>query len=180
MKIFVSQPMRGKSREEIEIARTEALEKFRTEFPDNDYEIIDSILNIEEPHTPLYCLGRSLELLSTADLILMLPGWSKTRGCVIEYICASQYGITICNQDNNLSAESVVMSLVNAIDDDIHDNSSDMDELIRTNKRAALDVLSKCCDNLSTITEPAHSSGNIYSALSELFDELKEATEAAQ
>lgn len=56
MKIFVSQPMRGKSKDEIESARKVALNKFKEQFPDNDYEIIDSVLDADEKHPALYWL----------------------------------------------------------------------------------------------------------------------------
>lgn len=43
--------------------------------------------------TPLWYLGKSIELLSTADVAYFLKGWNTARGCRIEYMCANDYGI---------------------------------------------------------------------------------------
>ena len=57
----------------------------------DDAEIIDSFIDGEG--TPLWYLGKSIELLSTADIAYFLKGWNTARGCRIEYMCASDYGI---------------------------------------------------------------------------------------
>ena len=40
-------------------------------------------------------LGKSLELLSTADIAYFAKGWENARGCRIENTCAIEYGITV-------------------------------------------------------------------------------------
>ena len=51
----------------------------------------------DSPHDakPLWFLGKSLELLSTADVSVFAKNWENTRGCRIEHECAVQYGIKI-------------------------------------------------------------------------------------
>ena len=44
---------------------------------------------------PLWFLGKSLELLSTADMAYFAKGWENARGCKIENECAIQYGVTV-------------------------------------------------------------------------------------
>ena len=171
MKIFVSQPMRGKNKDEIKAARKAALEKFNEQFPDNEYEIIDSILDVNDEHPPLYWLGRSLQLLSEADLILMMPGWTKTRGCVIEYLCASRYGITICNQDDNVDARDRVDALLDAINSD-KQYAPDLNALIKSDKKAAVQILSQFCATVGKTQAPVLGENNVYEALGSLFDEL--------
>ena len=59
-------------------------------------EIIDSFFqNAPADARPLWFLGKSLELLSTADVAYFAPGWKEARGCKIEHECANQYGITM-------------------------------------------------------------------------------------
>ena len=41
---------------------------------------------------PLWYLGKSLELLSTADIAYFAKGWEEARGCRIEHECAEEYG----------------------------------------------------------------------------------------
>ena len=90
MKLFISQPMKGLSNEDIQKAREDVINKYP------EYEIIDSFF-IGAPHDakPLWFLGKAIELLSTADAAIFLDGWKKSRGCKIEHYCAKEYGITI-------------------------------------------------------------------------------------
>ena len=90
MKIFISQPMKGLSEKEIKSNREKAIKKIKSLYGD-DVEIIDSYIDGEG--TPLWCLGKSIELLSTADVAYFLKGWNTARGCRIEYMCADNYGI---------------------------------------------------------------------------------------
>lgn len=90
MKIFISQPMKGLSEKEIKSNREKAIKKVKCLYGD-DVEIIDSY--IDGGGTPLWCLGKSIELLSTADVAYFLKGWNTARGCRIEYMCADNYGI---------------------------------------------------------------------------------------
>ena len=41
----------------------------------------------------LWFLGKSLELLSTADVAYFAEGWNEFRGCKIEHTCAVEYDI---------------------------------------------------------------------------------------
>ena len=90
MKIFISQPMKGLSEKEIKSNREKTIKKIKSLYGD-DVEIIDSY--IDGGGTPLWCLGKSIELLSTADVAYFLKGWNTARGCRIEYMCADNYGI---------------------------------------------------------------------------------------
>lgn len=90
MKIFISQPMKNLSEEEIKADRKRAIEKAQTIYGD-DVEIIDSYNN--KYQKPLVCLAKSIELLAAADIAYFCKGWNKARGCRIEYMCANDYGI---------------------------------------------------------------------------------------
>lgn len=92
MKVFVSQPMKGLTEQEIKLNRAKAIENIKS-ICGNDVEIIDNYFDNNEK--PLFNLGKSIELLSTADIIYLCKGWNKARGCNIEYMCASDYGIKI-------------------------------------------------------------------------------------
>lgn len=97
-KVFISQPMRGRTGEEILAERARVVQVVR-DAVDEDIEVIDSFFQeVDTPvgaNRPLYLLGRSLELLATADLVYFVSGWQYARGCSIEYTCATQYGISI-------------------------------------------------------------------------------------
>ena len=93
-KLFISQPMRDKTNEEIERERQNAIQSVKGKYGD-DVEVIDSFFK-DAPHDakPLWFLGKSLELLASADVAYFCKGWENYRGCRIENQCAIEYGIT--------------------------------------------------------------------------------------
>lgn len=95
-KLFISQPMRDKTDEEIKSERNEILQRVKEIYPNEDIVLIDSFFETA-PHDvkPLWFLGKSLELLSTADIVYFAKGWEEYRGCSIEHKCAIEYGINI-------------------------------------------------------------------------------------
>ena len=94
MRVFISQPMNGKTYSEIKNERKKAIEAVRKEYPDEEIKIIDNLLEEDyEIANPMWCLGNSIELLSTADVAYFAEGWNNARGCRIEFICAYEYGI---------------------------------------------------------------------------------------
>lgn len=94
MKVFISQPMNGRADEDIKAERECITEQIKKYYPHESIEVIDSFFE-EAPHDakPLWFLGKSLELLSTADVDVFAQGWESARGCAIEHECAVKYGI---------------------------------------------------------------------------------------
>lgn len=92
-RVFISQPMKDKTNEEIKLERENCIAFIKKEVGE-DIEIIDSFFE-NAPHDarPLWFLGKSLELLSTADIAVFCKDWDKYRGCQIENICCSKYDI---------------------------------------------------------------------------------------
>lgn len=92
-KLFISQPMNGKSDEEILREREEAVKRAK-EVCGEEVEVIDSFFQSAPVDArPLWFLGKSLELLSTADVAYFAPGREDARGCKIEHLCAVEYGL---------------------------------------------------------------------------------------
>lgn len=94
-KLFISQPMKGKTDEEILKEREKAIRSAK-EHLGEEIEVIDSFFQSAPVDVrPLWFLGKSLELLSTADVAYFAKGWEEARGCKIENECAIAYGITV-------------------------------------------------------------------------------------
>lgn len=96
-KLFISQPMNGKSEEEILAVRKNAIESAKVMF-NEDVEVIESYFKDYNPDkgcVPLKYLSKSLELLADADVAYFARGWEQARGCRIENQCAIEYGIEI-------------------------------------------------------------------------------------
>lgn len=94
-KLFISQPMRGKSDEEILKEREHAIQKAK-ELIGEEVEVLDTFFDdFDSNAKPLEYLARSIEYLSKADVAYFVPGWQEARGCRIERACAEEYGIKI-------------------------------------------------------------------------------------
>ena len=94
-KLFISQPMRGKTDEEILAVRATAIESAERNLGEK-VEVIDSFFqNAPVDANPLWYLAKSLELMSNADLVYFAKDWEKYRGCRIENTCALEYGIDV-------------------------------------------------------------------------------------
>lgn len=92
-KLFISQPMRGKTDEEILAVRKLAIKQAQ-EVVGEDVEVINSFFQ-DHPtfDKPLKYLAASIALLADADIAYFVKDWYEARGCSIEHICAVSYGI---------------------------------------------------------------------------------------
>lgn len=97
-KLFISQPMRGKTEEEILAVRAKAIQSAERELGE-EVDVIDSffrgVQGDPEAMRPLWCLGESIKLMAKADVAYFAKGWEDARGCRIERECAEEYGITV-------------------------------------------------------------------------------------
>ena len=101
-KVMISQPMRGKTDEEIRDVRNKATEYLR----DKDYEVIntlfiensyylDRLKNRGVVQIPVAFLSRSIEVMSQCHAVYFCKGWEDARGCKIEHEIAVAYGLEI-------------------------------------------------------------------------------------
>lgn len=106
-KLFISQPMNGKTEEEILAVRKKAIESAKYML-NEDVEVIESYFEDYNPDkgcVPLKYLAKSLELLADADVAYFAKGWESARGCRIENQCAIEYGIDTIEDYTNDSVE---------------------------------------------------------------------------
>ena len=98
-KLFISQPMKGKTNEEILAVREKAIASAERDLGEK-VEVIDSFFkNAPVDANPLWFLGKSIQLLSEADVAYFAKGWEEARGCRIENACALEYGIELIIED---------------------------------------------------------------------------------
>lgn len=95
-KLFISQPMRGLSDDEILKAR-EGIRVKAEQVIGEEVELIDSFVS-EYPgeinkQIPVWYLGKSIQFLSQADVAYFGGDWRNARGCKIEHKIAKEYGI---------------------------------------------------------------------------------------
>lgn len=90
MKIMISQPMNGKTTEQI----LEERKSLVMELESKGHEVINTIFAEETPKDcdiALYYLSKSIEAMGKVDGIVFMPGWDKARGCKIEHEIAIKY-----------------------------------------------------------------------------------------
>ena len=102
MKAMLSQPMGGKTNEEIAAARERAIEVLTSK----GYEVVNTLFtdewynheNMEKRgvvQIPLCFLAKSLENMSLCHAAYFCKGWENARGCRIEHEAAKAYGLEI-------------------------------------------------------------------------------------
>ena len=106
MKAMLSQPMAGKTDEEIIATREKAIKVLE----DRGYEIVNTLFTDEwyskESMTergvvqiPLCFLAKSLENMSLCHAAYFCKGWENARGCRIEHEAAKAYGVEIIYEE---------------------------------------------------------------------------------
>lgn len=101
-KAMLSQPMAGKTNEEIVATREKAINVLK----EKGYEIVNTLFTDEwyskdaiaergVVQIPLCFLAKSLENMSRCHAAYFCKGWENARGCRIEHEAAVAYGLEI-------------------------------------------------------------------------------------
>ena len=105
MKAMLSQPMAGKSEEEIISARNHAISVLES----MGYEVVNTLFTDEwynkesmqkrgVTNPPLCFLAKSLENMSLCHAAYFCKSWENARGCRIEHDAAVAYGLSIIEE----------------------------------------------------------------------------------
>ena len=94
-KIYISQPMRGRSTDDIIAERKALVADAAVALQTDEVEVLDTYLNGYTNKPPLRLLALALEKMADADAVIFAPGWRDARGCRVEHLAASEYGISI-------------------------------------------------------------------------------------
>ena len=100
---MISQPMAGRSKEEIRATRQRAVDALaekgyvvvNTFFSDpwDDQESIKEKSEIK--NVPVAFLGWAVLMMAQCDAVYFCRGWEDARGCIIEHDIAQSYGFDI-------------------------------------------------------------------------------------
>ena len=105
-KAMLSQPMAGKTNEEIVSTREKAIVALKAK----GYDVVNTLFTDEwyskESMTergvvqiPLFFLAKSLENMSLCHAAYFSKGWENARGCRIEHEAAKAYGLEIIYEE---------------------------------------------------------------------------------
>ena len=100
MKAMLSQPMAGKTDEEIIATREKAI----AALTEKGYEVVNTLFTDEwysresmeargVVQIPLCFLAKSLENMANCHAAYFCKGWEQARGCRIEHAAAEAYGL---------------------------------------------------------------------------------------
>lgn len=98
MKVMISQPMNGKSEEQIRSERKQVVEKLNN----LHIEVVDTIFTEEPPqeyNQAIYFLAKSIKALGEVDAIYFMKNWQMARGCRVERKVAEEYRVKILDTD---------------------------------------------------------------------------------
>ena len=90
MKLMISQPMRGKTNEQIREERAELIKQLESE----GHEVVDTVFENAPANEDIaiYMLSQSIRYIGKVDGVVFMPGWENARGCRIEHEVATAYG----------------------------------------------------------------------------------------
>ena len=105
-KAMLSQPMAGKTNEEIVATREKAISVLK----EKGYEIVNTLFTDEwysqdaiaergVVQIPLCFLAKSLENMSRCHAAYFCKGWENARGCRIEHEAAVAYGLEVLYEE---------------------------------------------------------------------------------
>lgn len=105
-KAMISQPMAGKTDEQIVASRERATASLEA----MGYEVVNTLFTdewysgeaMEERgvvQVPLCYLAKSLKNMSLCHVAYFCKGWEKARGCRIEHDAAVAYGLEVLYED---------------------------------------------------------------------------------
>lgn len=105
-KVMLSQPMLGRSDEEIIATREKAIKVLE----EKGYDVVNTLF-IDEWHSsenmerrgvvniPICFLAKSLEKMSYCHAVYFCKDWEKARGCRLEHEVALAYGLMVIYED---------------------------------------------------------------------------------
>ena len=97
-KVFISQPFTGYADEMIESERAR-IKEVLSKVVCGEFEILPNFQPMPEGKNSLWCLGRSLQYLSEADIVFFsseyLECYLNSKGCMVEDICNMIYNKNI-------------------------------------------------------------------------------------
>ena len=113
-KAMLSQPMGGKTDEEIVATREKAIKVLE----EKGYEIVNTLFTDEwysadamkergVVQIPLCFLAKSLESMSLCHAAYFCKGWENARGCKIEHDAAVAYGLDIIYEEQKIMQDYV-------------------------------------------------------------------------
>ena len=98
MKVFISQPPERKTTDGLREEEARIVSKLKERY-DEDIEVVSaSAISTSAEGNPLYVLAKVIEALSTADIAIFAPGWSKQMS--VEMDAARTYGVPIVDYDD--------------------------------------------------------------------------------
>lgn len=99
IKIMLSSPMAGKTKEEINNER-DKMADLLFDYYDDNCVIKATVIKNHEEKSALECFSESIFFMSQVDVLAMGFGWENARGCKLEHQIAKAYGLSVVYLDD--------------------------------------------------------------------------------
>lgn len=99
MRVMISQPMAGKTTEQVKEERQIIVDRLKK----LGHEVVDTIFTSTPPSSSnkaLWYLGGALRLMAYCDAVLFMKGWDTARGCRIEHAAALEYDLQLWTESD--------------------------------------------------------------------------------
>ena len=94
MKIMISQPMKGKTKEQINAEREAVVKQLEAE----GNTVLDTVFADspeEAQNKPVWYFSQAIAAMSEVDAMYFMEGWQDARGCKLEHQIAEAYDVKI-------------------------------------------------------------------------------------
>lgn len=94
MVLMISQPMKGKTQEQINEERNALIKDLTSK----GHVVTDTVFAEQPPETDnvaIWYLAKSINAMSGVDGVIFMKGWENARGCRIEHDVAVAYGLFV-------------------------------------------------------------------------------------
>ena len=90
MDLMISQPMKGKTNEQIREERANLIKKLE----EQGNKVLDTVFENAPANEDIaiYMLSQSIRYIGKVDGVVFMIGWESARGCKIEHQVAVEYG----------------------------------------------------------------------------------------
>lgn len=99
MKVAISQPMKGKSVEQLEQERADLVKLLSEKGYDVENTVFTFSDRLLENRFVFFCLGKGLDriisLITAMNVVVFTDGWEDSHGCRLEHDYCKAYGIPI-------------------------------------------------------------------------------------
>lgn len=109
--IYISQPMKNRSEEDILIERRNAMADISIRLEGEKFRVLDSFFeppsDISRTNIEVSILGDCVKAMSKADVVYFCQGWEQSTNCTVEHIVTELYQLRVMHYDDEYNIKGL-------------------------------------------------------------------------